>query len=60
MEKFTKLVTGCVRNGVSDLHIRSGHPVVARKNGQLHFQRDIAFDSPELPMTGSIPLTLSA
>lgn len=48
MEKFTKLVTGCVRNGVSDLHIRSGHPVVARKNGQLHFQRDIAFDSLEV------------
>ncbi len=48
MEKFTKLVTTCVRNGVSDLHIRAGQPVAARKNGQLHFQRDIVFDASEV------------
>ena len=48
MEKFTKLVSTCVRNGVSDLHIRAGRPVVARRNGQLHFQRDIVFDGAEV------------
>jgi twitching motility protein PilT len=48
MDKFTKLVATCVRNGVSDLHIRSGAAVVARRNGSLHFQRDIAFDAAEV------------
>jgi len=48
MDKFTKLVATCVRNGVSDLHIRSGASVVARRNGQLHFQRDIAFETAEV------------
>jgi pilus retraction protein PilT len=47
MEKFTKLVSSCVRNGVTDLHIRSNQPVAVRKNGQLHFQRDITFDAQE-------------
>ena len=48
MEKFKKLVTSCVRNNVSDLHLRPGQPVAARKNGQLHFQRDISFGAEEL------------
>ena len=48
MEKFTKLVSTCVRNGISDLHIRADMPVVARRNGQLHFQREIVFDTAEV------------
>ncbi|MYL83195.1 PilT/PilU family type 4a pilus ATPase [Desulfovibrio aerotolerans] len=48
MEKFKKLVTSCVRNNVSDLHLRPGMPVAARKNGLLHFQRDITFAAEEL------------
>lgn len=48
MEKFKKLVTSCVRNNVSDLHLRPGQAATARKNGQLHFQRDIVFTAEEL------------
>lgn len=48
MEKFKKLVSSCIRNNVSDLHLRPGMPVAARKNGQLHFQRDISFTAEEL------------
>ena len=48
MEKFKKLVTSCIRSNVSDLHLRPGMPVAARKNGQLHFQRDISFTAEEL------------
>lgn len=48
MEKFSKLVTTCVRNGITDLHIRSGHPVAVRRNGHLHFQREIVFDAAEM------------
>lgn len=48
MEKFTRLVSTCVRNNVTDLHIRSGRPVAVRRNGHLHFQRDIVFDQAEM------------
>lgn len=48
MEKFSKLAGTCVRNGVTDLHIRAGQPVAVRRNGHLHFQRDIVFDQTEL------------
>lgn len=48
MEKFTRLVSTCVRNGITDLHIRSGQPVAVRRNGHLHFQREIVFDTAEL------------
>lgn len=48
MEKFTKLVSTCVRNNVTDLHIRSGHPVAVRRNGHLHFQREIVFSPADL------------
>ncbi|OLN24514.1 Twitching motility protein PilT [Desulfovibrio sp. DV] len=48
MEKFNRLVSSCVRNNVSDLHLRPGQPAAARKNGQLHFQRDITFAAEEL------------
>jgi len=48
MEKFTRLVSTCVKNGITDLHIRAGQPVAVRRNGHLHFQRDIVFDPAEL------------
>jgi len=48
MEKFTRLVSTCVKNGITDLHIRAGQPVAVRRNGHLHFQRDIVFDTAEL------------
>uniref|UniRef100_I2Q3K0 Tfp pilus assembly protein, pilus retraction ATPase PilT n=1 Tax=Desulfovibrio sp. U5L TaxID=596152 RepID=I2Q3K0_9BACT len=48
MEKFTKLVSTCVRNGITDLHIRTGQPVAVRKTGHLHFQREIVFDTAEM------------
>ena len=50
MEKFRKLVLSCVRNNVSDLHLRAATAVAARKNGQLHFQRDIVFSAEELDL----------
>ncbi|EFL51044.1 cyclic nucleotide-binding protein [Solidesulfovibrio fructosivorans JJ]] len=48
MEKFTRLVSTCVKNGITDLHIRADRPVAVRRNGHLHFQRDIVFDAAEL------------
>lgn len=48
MEKFKRLVASCVRSNVSDLHLRADKPAAARKNGQLHFQRDIVFSAAEL------------
>jgi len=48
MEKFTKLVSSCVRNGVTDLHIRANQPVAVRRNGHLHFQKEIVFEQQEL------------
>ena len=48
MDKFTKLIATCVHNGVSDLHIRSDRPVVARHNGQLHVQRELVFSAEEM------------
>jgi twitching motility protein PilT len=48
MEKFSKLVSTCVRNGVTDLHIRPNQPVAVRRNGHLHFQREIVFDTQEM------------
>ena len=50
MEKFKRLVASCVRNNVSDLHLRTDRAVAVRKNGQLHFQRDIVFSADELDM----------
>lgn len=50
MEKFKRLVASCVRNNVSDLHLRTDGAVAVRKNGQLHFQRDIVFSADELDM----------
>ncbi len=48
MEKFSKLVTTCVKSGITDLHIRGGQPVAVRKNGHLYFQREIVFEHAEL------------
>ena len=48
MEKFFKLVSSCAKNGITDLHIRTGQPVAVRKNGHLHFQRDIVFDTADM------------
>ncbi|MEA4855337.1 PilT/PilU family type 4a pilus ATPase [Solidesulfovibrio sp.] len=48
MEKFARLVSTCVKNGITDLHIRTGQPVAVRKNGQLHFQREIIFDAADM------------
>ena len=48
MEKFKRLVASCVRGNVSDWHLRADKPAAARKNGQLHFQRDIVFSAEEL------------
>jgi pilus retraction protein PilT len=48
MEKFARLVSTCVKNGITDLHIRTGQPVAVRRNGHLHFQRDIVFDAADM------------
>ncbi len=48
MDKFIRLVSTCVRNGITDLHIRTGQPVAVRKTGQLHFQREIVFEAGEM------------
>ena len=48
MEKFVKLVSTCVKNGITDLHVRTGQPVAVRRNGHLHFQREIVFEAAEL------------
>lgn len=37
MNKFSKVIVTAVQEGCSDVHITGGHPVVYRKNGQIHF-----------------------
>jgi len=48
MEKFNQLISLGVREGVSDLHITGGHPVVWRKNGQIGFHGNQAWDHTEV------------
>lgn len=37
MNKFSKVIVTAVQEGCSDVHVTGGHPVVYRKNGQIHF-----------------------
>jgi len=37
MERFSKLVAASVGEGLSDIHISGGHPVIFRKNGVIRF-----------------------
>jgi len=39
MERFNTLISWCVREGLSDVHITGGHPVIYRKNGLLDFDK---------------------
>lgn len=41
MSDFEALVQSCVQQGVSDMHITGGHPVVLRKDGTVAPQRKI-------------------
>ena len=41
MNDFEALVQSCVQQGVSDMHITGGHPVVLRKDGAVAPQRKI-------------------
>ncbi|NJB68562.1 pilus retraction protein PilT [Desulfobaculum xiamenense] len=46
MQRFRSLVVACLKDGITDMHITGGHPVVFRKHGQVFPQRKTAF-SPE-------------
>jgi len=39
MNKFSKVIEAAVRDEYSDIHITGGHPMVFRKNGQVHFDK---------------------
>jgi len=40
MDRFDALISRCVSEGFSDVHITGGHPVVYRKNGLIDFDKD--------------------
>ncbi len=40
MEKFEKIIAACFEKGFSDLHIAGNHPLVCRKDGRVHFQKE--------------------
>lgn len=40
MEKFKKIISACFEKGFSDLHIAGNHPLVCRKDGRIHFQKE--------------------
>jgi pilus retraction protein PilT len=46
MQVFTSLVQRGIAEGVSDMHITGGHPVIFRKNGKIIFVPKVIF-SPE-------------
>ena len=46
MQAFQSLVERGIKDGVSDMHITGGHPVIFRKNGKIIFVPKIVF-SPE-------------
>ncbi|WP_462323511.1 type IV pilus twitching motility protein PilT [Desulfoplanes sp.] len=46
MQTFTPLVERGIAEGVSDMHITGGHPVIFRKNGKILFVPKVVF-SPE-------------
>ncbi|PTN37537.1 type IV pilus twitching motility protein PilT [Desulfonatronum sp. SC1] len=46
--RFTQIVEQCMRNGISDLHIASGHPLVLRKDGKIHIQKGAGFTGTEV------------
>jgi len=40
MNKFSKVIDAAVRDEYSDIHITGGSPLVFRKNGQVHFDKN--------------------
>jgi len=48
MEKFNDLIQTGVRKGVSDLHITGAHPLVFRKDGNIHFDNSVKWGHREV------------
>jgi pilus retraction protein PilT len=48
MNKFKKLVAACLKEGITDMHITGGHPVVFRRHGQVFPQRNALFSPAEV------------
>lgn len=48
MERFKQMVQVCSEQGVSDLYMTGGHPVVFRKDGVCHPQKSLVYSSQEL------------
>jgi twitching motility protein PilT len=48
MTKFNDLMLVGIKQGFSDLHISGGQPLVYRKDGVVHFDRNITWTSPEI------------
>jgi twitching motility protein PilT len=50
MERFSQMIQQAVSEGYSDLHITGGHPLVYRRNGALHFNKNLQWGHRELDM----------
>ncbi len=37
MKRFENIISGAVKESMSDIYITGGHPIVSRKNGAIHF-----------------------
>ena len=37
MKRFENIISGAVKESMSDIYITGGHPIVSRKNGVIHF-----------------------
>ncbi len=37
MKRFENVISGAVKESMSDIYITGGHPIVSRKNGAIHF-----------------------
>jgi twitching motility protein PilT len=48
MDTFSHLINVAVREGISDLHITGGHPIVYRNDGIIGFDRQTVWSHPQV------------
>lgn len=48
MQSLDDLVTECMRQGCTDLHISGNHPFVVRKNGNIQYLKELVLTSSEV------------
>jgi len=47
-KRFAELITASIKNRFSDIHITGGHPLIYRRDGIIHFDRNVKWTPAEI------------